>query len=37
VLDHIFYNAPLRVVGYQVLPSPASDHHAVVADFEFVD
>lgn len=36
VLDHIFYNAALRTVGHQVLPSPASDHHAMVADFEFV-
>ncbi len=37
VLDHIFYNAALRCIGHQVSPSPASDHHAVVADFEFVD
>jgi endonuclease/exonuclease/phosphatase family metal-dependent hydrolase len=36
VLDHIFYNAPLRPVGYKVVPTPASDHHAVWADFEFV-
>lgn len=36
VLDHIFYNAPLRVVDCRVFPSPASDHHALVADFEFV-
>jgi endonuclease/exonuclease/phosphatase family metal-dependent hydrolase len=35
VLDHIFYNAPLRCVAQRVLPTPASDHHAVVADFEF--
>lgn len=35
VLDHIFYNAPLRCVGHQVKPTPASDHHALVADFEF--
>ena len=35
VLDHIFYNSPLRLVGCRVLPSPASDHHALVADFEF--
>jgi endonuclease/exonuclease/phosphatase family metal-dependent hydrolase len=35
VLDHIFYNAPLRPVSHQVVPTPASDHHAVVADFEF--
>lgn len=36
VLDHIFYNAPLRPVSHQVIPTPASDHHALVADFEFV-
>jgi endonuclease/exonuclease/phosphatase family metal-dependent hydrolase len=36
VLDHIFYNAPLRPTGCAVLPTPASDHHALVADFEFV-
>lgn len=35
VLDHIFYNAPLRCVSHQVKPTPASDHHALVADFEF--
>ncbi len=36
VLDHIFYNAPLRCIGHKVCPTPASDHHALVADFEFV-
>lgn len=36
VLDHIFYNAPLRPVAHRVVPTPASDHHVVVADFEFV-
>lgn len=36
VLDHIFYNAPLRAVRHQVVPTLASDHHALVADFEFV-
>lgn len=36
ILDHIFYNAPLRPVAHQVVPTPASDHHALVADFEFV-
>ncbi len=34
VLDHIFYNAPLRCIGHKVCPTPASDHHALVADFE---
>lgn len=36
VLDHIFYNAPLRPVAHRVVPTPASDHHALVADFGFV-
>ena len=35
VLDHIFYNSPLRLLDCKVFPSPASDHHALVADFEF--
>ncbi|HVS53625.1 MAG TPA: endonuclease/exonuclease/phosphatase family protein [Opitutaceae bacterium] len=36
VLDHIFHNAELRCIGHRVVPTPASDHHALVADFEFV-
>ena len=36
VLDHIFHNAALRCVGSQVSRSGVSDHHALVADFEFV-
>jgi endonuclease/exonuclease/phosphatase family metal-dependent hydrolase len=36
VLDHIFHNARLRCVAHRVVPTPASDHHALVADFEFV-
>jgi endonuclease/exonuclease/phosphatase family metal-dependent hydrolase len=36
VLDHIFHNAALRCVAHRVVPTPASDHHVVVADFEFV-
>jgi endonuclease/exonuclease/phosphatase family metal-dependent hydrolase len=35
VLDHIFFNSALRCVGHQVIPTPASDHHALVADFAF--
>ena len=35
VLDHIFHNAQLRCVGHRVVPTPASDHHVLVADFEF--
>ncbi len=33
VLDHIFHNDPLRPVGHQVVPSLASDHLPLVADF----
>ncbi len=36
VLDHIFHNAPLHPVRHAVLPTSASDHHLLVADFEFV-
>jgi endonuclease/exonuclease/phosphatase (EEP) superfamily protein YafD len=36
VLDHIFHNPALRPVAYKVEPTPASDHHVLVADFEFV-
>ena len=36
VLDHIFYNAPVRPVAHRVVPAPASDQHALVADLEFV-
>lgn len=36
VLDHIFYNRYLRPVGHVVKPTRASDHHVVVAEFEFV-
>lgn len=35
VLDHVFYNQPLRCIGHEVCPTLASDHHALVADFEF--
>lgn len=35
VLDHIFHNPQLRPVGHRVVPTPVSDHHALVADFEF--
>ena len=37
VLDHVFFNAPLRCVAHQVAPTLASDHHVLVADFEFGD
>lgn len=35
VLDHIFYNSPLRCLSHSVIPTRASDHHVLVADFEF--
>ena len=35
ILDHIFYNSQLRCVAHHVVPTRASDHHAIVADFEF--
>lgn len=35
VLDHLLYNAPLRLERCAVLPTLASDHHAVLADFSF--
>lgn len=34
ILDHIFYNQPLRCVAHSVVPTAASDHHVLVADFE---
>jgi endonuclease/exonuclease/phosphatase family metal-dependent hydrolase len=36
VLDHIFYNEPLHLVSQAVVPTLTSDHHVLVADFEFV-
>jgi endonuclease/exonuclease/phosphatase (EEP) superfamily protein YafD len=35
VLDHIFYSRHLRPVRSAVKPTPASDHHVLLADFEF--
>ncbi len=35
VLDHIFYNDQLRPVRYEVKPTLSSDHHVLVAEFEF--
>lgn len=37
VLDHLFYSPHLRPLDYAVVPTPSSDHHALVATFEFVD
>ena len=37
VLDHIFYSRHLRPVHHEVRPTPASDHHLLAAEFEFVD
>lgn len=35
VLDHIFYNAPLVCTKHKVIPTLASDHHVLRADFHF--
>ncbi|MFH1499244.1 MAG: endonuclease/exonuclease/phosphatase family protein, partial [Verrucomicrobiota bacterium] len=35
VLDHIFHNAALRCERREVIPTAASDHHLLVADFSF--
>jgi len=35
VLDHIFYNRYLHPVRYAVKPTMASDHHMLIAEFEF--
>jgi len=37
VLDHIFFSRYLRPVRHAVKPTPASDHHVLVAEFEFAD
>ncbi len=37
VLDHIFYSQQLRPVRHAVKPTRASDHHLLVAEFEFVN
>jgi endonuclease/exonuclease/phosphatase (EEP) superfamily protein YafD len=34
-LDHVFFNGGLRCVGRAVQPTLASDHHVLLADFEF--
>ena len=36
VLDHIFYNRYLHPVRYAVKPTMASDHHMLIAEFEFI-
>lgn len=36
VLDHIFYSPHLHPVRHSVKPTPASDHHILTAEFEFV-
>ncbi len=37
VLDHIFHSQHLRKVSYIVKPTRASDHHILIAEFEFVN
>jgi endonuclease/exonuclease/phosphatase family metal-dependent hydrolase len=36
VVDHIFHNAGLRLLGQRVVSAPVSDHDAVVAEFDFL-
>ena len=36
VTAHLFFNAPLRPVSQRVEKTDVSDHHTVVADFEFI-
>jgi len=35
VLDHIFYSKHLRPLRHTVKPTEASDHHILIAEFEF--
>ncbi|HVU15557.1 MAG TPA: endonuclease/exonuclease/phosphatase family protein [Candidatus Didemnitutus sp.] len=35
VLDHIFYSHHLKLISHEVKPTPSSDHHVLVAEFEF--
>lgn len=37
VLDHIFYNRHLSLAGHAVIPTQASDHHLLLAEFTFAD
>jgi endonuclease/exonuclease/phosphatase (EEP) superfamily protein YafD len=37
VIDHIFYNRRLRLEACSVVPTSASDHHAVRSVFSFVE
>ncbi|MBI5890300.1 MAG: endonuclease/exonuclease/phosphatase family protein [Nitrosomonadales bacterium] len=37
VLDHIFHSKHLRPVNYIVKPTKASDHHILIAEFEFLE
>jgi len=36
VLDHIFYNRHLHLLRHAVKPTISSDHHMLVAEFEFL-
>ena len=36
VLDHLLYNPHLHLISSSVIPTLASDHHAVLAEFSFV-
>lgn len=36
ILDHLFHSRNLRVLSHSVIPTLASDHHAVRAELEFI-
>lgn len=35
VLDHIFFDRQLKLLDHDVIPTPASDHHLLIAQFGF--
>jgi endonuclease/exonuclease/phosphatase (EEP) superfamily protein YafD len=35
VLDHIFFDRQLKLLGCDVIPTVSSDHHLLIAQFEF--
>ena len=37
VLDHLFYSRELRPIRHLVKATPSSDHHALLAEFEFTE
>lgn len=37
VLDHVFFNQPLRCLDQKVIPTPSSDHHLLRVELELKD